>query len=111
MDQREALRAMAGEDPELAARLILMTLPASASRIRGDLTYDLEVEGLGKRRVSVSGGRARVDESPEDGETDLPHPDRPPDTGRPRNGRLRSDPADAPPPPPHPGQAPTGAAI
>lgn len=71
MDQREALRAMAAQHPELAARLILMTLPASASRIRGDLTYDLEVEGLGKRRVSVSGGRARVDESPEDGETDF----------------------------------------
>ncbi|HEY6774984.1 MAG TPA: SCP2 sterol-binding domain-containing protein [Thermoleophilaceae bacterium] len=70
--QRAALRAMAAEDPELAARLILMTLPASASRISGDLTYHLEVEGLGKRRVSVSGGRARVDESPQDtGETDF----------------------------------------
>ena len=70
--QRAALRRMAGEDPELAARLILMTLPASASRISGDLTYDLEVEGLGLRRVSVSGGRARVDESPDDaGKTDF----------------------------------------
>jgi ribonucleoside-diphosphate reductase beta chain len=66
MEQREALRAIAADDPELAARLVLMTLPATASRIPGDLVYDLEVEGLGARRVSVAGGRARVDESPDD---------------------------------------------
>jgi|GEM_PF-893125 len=70
--RRAALRAMAAEDPKLAARLILMTLPASASRIPGDLTYDLDVEGLGIRRVSVSGGRARIDESPDGaGKTDF----------------------------------------
>jgi ribonucleoside-diphosphate reductase beta chain len=69
--RRAALRAMAAEDPELGARLLLMTLPASVSRVRGELTYDLEIEGLGTRRVSISDGRARVDESPEDGETDF----------------------------------------
>jgi ribonucleoside-diphosphate reductase beta chain len=70
---RAALRGIAAEDPELAARLILMTLPAAASRIRGELAYDLGVEGLGVRRVSVSGGRARVDESPDEdvGDTDF----------------------------------------
>jgi ribonucleoside-diphosphate reductase beta chain len=72
MDQQEALRAIAAGDPELAARLILMTLPATASQIHGDLVYDLEVEGLGVRRVSVAGGRARVEESPDDdGEPDF----------------------------------------
>jgi ribonucleoside-diphosphate reductase beta chain len=65
MEQREALRTIAADDAELAARLILMTLPATASRIHGNLVYDLEVDGLGVRRVSVAGGRARVDESPE----------------------------------------------
>ena len=60
-EQREALRRMAAEEPELAARLVLMTLPAAAARIPGTLAYDLEVDGLGAWRVSVSGGRARVD--------------------------------------------------
>ncbi|HEU0024413.1 MAG TPA: SCP2 sterol-binding domain-containing protein [Thermoleophilaceae bacterium] len=64
-DQRDALRRMTAEDPELAARLVLMTLPAAAARIPGTLAYGLEVEGLGAWRVSVSGGRARVD--PADG--------------------------------------------
>jgi ribonucleoside-diphosphate reductase beta chain len=66
VDQREALTAIAASDPKLAARLILLTLPATASRIHGNLVYDLEVEGLGVRRVSVAGGRARVEESPDD---------------------------------------------
>ena len=60
-DQREALRRMAAEEPELAARLVLMTLPAAAAKIPGTLAYDLEVEGLGAWRVSVSDGHARVD--------------------------------------------------
>ena len=45
--QRAALKRMAAEDPELAARLILMTLPASARAV----SYVLEVEGLGEHRV------------------------------------------------------------
>jgi ribonucleoside-diphosphate reductase beta chain len=61
--QRAALHRIAADDPELAARLVLMTLPAAAARISGTLTYQLEIEELGSYRVSVSGGRARVDEA------------------------------------------------
>src|SRR3954467_13600365 len=50
-----ALQEMAREDPELAARLVLQSLPAVARRIRGPLTYDLSVEGLGSYRVTVDG--------------------------------------------------------
>jgi ribonucleoside-diphosphate reductase beta chain len=61
--QRTALNRIAREDPELAARLILMTLPGAASKIPGTLTYVLDLDGLGAHRVSVSGGRARVDQA------------------------------------------------
>jgi ribonucleoside-diphosphate reductase beta chain len=43
--QRSALRRMAAEDPELAARLILMTLPASP------VPYELELDGMGTHRA------------------------------------------------------------
>ncbi len=59
--QRAALHRIAKDDPELAARLILMTLPGAAAKVDGTLSYLLDVEGLGAHRVSVSGGRARVD--------------------------------------------------
>src|SRR4051812_50196268 len=57
-----ALQHMAREDPELAARLILQTLPAVAARLRGPLSYALDVEGVGAYRVSVggNGGGAQV---------------------------------------------------
>ena len=61
--QRAALHRIAADDPELAARVILMTLPAAAARISGALVYQLDVEELGSYLVSVSGGRARVDEA------------------------------------------------
>jgi len=68
--QRAALDRMAKEDPELAARLILMTLPGAASKIGGTMTYVLHVAELGTHRVSISGGRARIDkidaDAPED---------------------------------------------
>ncbi len=38
-----------------------MTLPGAASKIGGTMTYVLEVKELGSHRVSISGGRARVD--------------------------------------------------
>jgi ribonucleoside-diphosphate reductase beta chain len=60
--RRAALQRISADDPELAARLILMTLPAAASRIDGTLAFDLEVDGLGTRRVAVADGRARVQE-------------------------------------------------
>ena len=50
-----ALKAMAQEDPELAARLVLQTLPGAAAQIPGTLVYDMEVEELGSWRVC--GGR------------------------------------------------------
>jgi ribonucleoside-diphosphate reductase beta chain len=59
--RRAALERMAKDDPELAARLIVMTLPAAASKIDKTMSYVLEVEELGAHRVSISGGRARVD--------------------------------------------------
>ena len=57
---RNALRRMAERDPELAARLVLLTLPAAAARIPGSLRYDLAVEGLGNYRVAVEDGKATV---------------------------------------------------
>jgi ribonucleoside-diphosphate reductase beta chain len=59
--QRAALHRIAKEDPELAARLILMTMPGVASKIAGTMSYVLDVAELGPHRVSISGGRARVD--------------------------------------------------
>jgi ribonucleoside-diphosphate reductase beta chain len=58
---RAALSQMAAEDPELAARLVLMMLPAAAARVRRRRAYDLEVEGLGTWRVSTGKGSARVE--------------------------------------------------
>jgi ribonucleoside-diphosphate reductase beta chain len=66
--RRAALRRIAAEDPELAARLVLMTLPAAAARIPGTLAYVLELDGLGSYRISVSAGRARVDRASPDGD-------------------------------------------
>jgi ribonucleoside-diphosphate reductase beta chain len=70
--RRVALQRIAADDPELAARLILMTLPAAAARIPGTLAYTLDIEGLGSYRVAVSGGRARVDDAARlDGDVDF----------------------------------------
>jgi hypothetical protein len=46
-DQRELLKRIAAEDPELAARLIVMTLPATGRYV----SYALEIDGLGEHRV------------------------------------------------------------
>jgi ribonucleoside-diphosphate reductase beta chain len=72
---QEAFRQMAHADPDLAARLVLMSLPVVAKRIHGELTYDLTVAGWGTYRVSKQNGTATVDE----------HPERP-DVGRPDPG-------------------------
>jgi ribonucleoside-diphosphate reductase beta chain len=61
-----ALKAMAREDPELAARVVLQTLPAAAAHIPGRLTFDIEVDGLGAHRVAVADGSAKV--GPADGD-------------------------------------------
>jgi ribonucleoside-diphosphate reductase beta chain len=50
---------------------VLMTLPAAAARIRGTLAFLLDIDELGSYRVSVSGGRARVDEAKTPDDTDF----------------------------------------
>ena len=57
---REALREMAREEPELAARLVLQTLPAAVAKIPPPLAYDLTVEELGTWRVVVDESGSRV---------------------------------------------------
>jgi ribonucleoside-diphosphate reductase beta chain len=69
--QRAALQRIATDDPELAARLILMTLPGAASKVAGTMSYLLDVQDVGTYKVSISGGRARVDKSDGDGDTDF----------------------------------------
>jgi ribonucleoside-diphosphate reductase beta chain len=63
---QQAFRAMARSDPDLAARLVLMSLPVAARRIPGRLRYDLNVEGWGTYRVSADHGNASVEQLPED---------------------------------------------
>src|SRR5437764_9133605 len=67
---RTALREMAREDPELAARLVLQTLPAAAARVRGPLRYELTVGDMGTWLIVVDDEGARV-ESRSDGEVDF----------------------------------------
>src|SRR5437588_6348182 len=62
---RIALRNMAHEDPELAARLVLLTLPAAVRRIPPPLDYELTVDGLGSWRITVHDGDARVEPATE----------------------------------------------
>jgi ribonucleoside-diphosphate reductase beta chain len=56
----QAIAVMAREDPELAARLVIQTLPAAAAKVPGKLTYGLVVEGLGEYTVVIDSGRAEV---------------------------------------------------
>lgn len=48
-----ALRRMAAEEPELAARLIVHGLPAATAALEGPLRYRLEVEEIGAFEVEV----------------------------------------------------------
>src|SRR5829696_2398908 len=59
---QRALRRMAESDPELAARLIIHSLPAAAADLPEGLSYRLELDGLGAWTVSSLGGRAKVAE-------------------------------------------------
>src|SRR2546423_2095584 len=58
---RTALRQMTREDRELAARLVLQSLPAAAARISPPLAYDLIVGELGTWRVGVTDAGATVE--------------------------------------------------
>jgi hypothetical protein len=69
--QGDALERVADQDPELAARLVLMALPAAAASIPATLAYELDVEGVGAYRVSVADGRARVDPATDGQPTDF----------------------------------------
>src|SRR4051812_17122772 len=69
-----AFREMAHNDPDLAAKLVLMSLPVAARRIPGDLTYDLTVQGWGTYRVEKRNGDATVDRQDERGDVDRPDP-------------------------------------
>jgi ribonucleoside-diphosphate reductase beta chain len=56
--QRRALNRMAKDDPELAARLILMTLPASP------VAYELDLDGLGTHRAGKGDPEFRLQTDP-----------------------------------------------
>lgn len=72
---RAALKQMAREDPELAARLVLQTLPAAAAQVQGPLAYGLTVDEVGAYRVAVADGAAAVvalpDGAASDGEVEF----------------------------------------
>jgi ribonucleoside-diphosphate reductase beta chain len=69
--QREALQRMAADDPALAARLVLMVLPAAAARIPETLAFELRISELGDYRVRVADGAARVDPAGGEGQVDF----------------------------------------
>lgn len=56
----QALRRMSRSDPELAARLIVHSLPAAAATLPRGFSYRLELDGLGAWRISSRGDRAEV---------------------------------------------------
>ena len=60
-----ALRRMSKADPELAAKLILHSLPAAAATLPADLIWRLRIEGLGDWTVTGprNGGPAQVQET------------------------------------------------
>src|SRR5437660_9269033 len=60
-----ALRRMATDDPQLAARMIIHSLPAAAATMPGDLRWRLSIDGLGDWTVrgSEDGGAANVEPS------------------------------------------------
>jgi ribonucleoside-diphosphate reductase beta chain len=53
---------MAESDPELAARLVVQSLPAAAANLPEGFSYRLELDGVGAWTVSSLGGRAKVAE-------------------------------------------------
>lgn len=66
----QALRRMAEEDPDLAARLVLQSLPAAAATLPRGLSYRLELADLGAWRVEANGGHAEVTETEAGAELD-----------------------------------------
>jgi ribonucleoside-diphosphate reductase beta chain len=64
---RAALEEMAREDPQLAARLVIQTLPAAAARLDDDVSYDLSVLELGTWRVRRDGVTRQENGAKKDG--------------------------------------------
>jgi ribonucleoside-diphosphate reductase beta chain len=64
----DALRRMAESEPELAARMMLQSLPVAAADLPPGLSYRLELSDLGAWRVSPNGGPAEVSEVQPGGE-------------------------------------------
>src|SRR5262245_35102573 len=60
----EALDRMAKAEPELAARMLLQSLPAAAATLPTGLSYRLELEDVGAWRINPVGDRAEVTEVP-----------------------------------------------
>ncbi|HYH58798.1 MAG TPA: ribonucleotide-diphosphate reductase subunit beta [Thermoleophilaceae bacterium] len=58
---------MGRNDPELAARLVIQTLPAAAAKIPGSLRFGMCVAGIGEYTVAVDSGHATVSEGLEGG--------------------------------------------
>jgi ribonucleoside-diphosphate reductase beta chain len=63
-----ALRRMAEADPELAARLIVHSLPAAASTMPVDLSWRLSIDGLGNWTVRGAGGGGPAKVEPTNGD-------------------------------------------
>jgi ribonucleoside-diphosphate reductase beta chain len=61
---QRAMRRMAQDDPELAARLLLQSLPLAAAPLPEGLSYRLELRDLGVWSVRPNGGLAEVVEVP-----------------------------------------------
>jgi ribonucleoside-diphosphate reductase beta chain len=59
----DALRRMAKAEPELAARLLLQSMPVAAASLPAGLSYRIELEDLGAWRVAADGGHAEVTEA------------------------------------------------
>ena len=55
-----AMRRIAEGDPDLAARLVVQSLPAASATLPAGLDYRLELDGIGAYRVSALGGRAEI---------------------------------------------------
>ena len=64
----QALKRMADGDPELAARLMVQSLPVAAADLPKELSYRLEIDGVGAWRVASNGAHAHVTEVAPGGE-------------------------------------------
>jgi hypothetical protein len=57
---RDALRALAVDEPDIAELLVVSLLPAQGGNVRGELEYELAVDGGTTHRIVVDAGEARI---------------------------------------------------